>query len=319
MESLQLSHTRQAARRRDTPAGASSASSPPAISRFWSSACCRTTNVEVEIATAVAGFGDVWEAVIADFVERASPGGLRFSINDGGRAPDTVTLRLMQACALMEDSMSELSKHRRGRAGTKQPPAQRIAALLDPPASSNSSGPSSAPMSPHLPQFDLPGAFDDGMIVGRGRSRPSRVLVAAQEGRFMGGAFGEVHGAKLVGLLRAARARICTRAVLLLLDTGGVRLQEANAGELAIAEIMRAMLEARGAGVAVVGLIGGRAGLLRRRRADRRLLQSPDRLRARPHQRERPGGDRDQQGRRGIRCARIARWSGARWAASTAA
>ena len=31
------------------------------------------------------------------------------------------------------------------------------------------------------------------------------MFVAAQEGRFMGGAFGEVHGAKLTGLLRAAR------------------------------------------------------------------------------------------------------------------
>src|SRR5437899_5305197 len=74
----------------------------------------------------------------------------------------------------------------------------------------------------------------------------------------MGGAFGEVHGAKLTGLLRAA----CTlqRDVLILFDTGGVRLEEAKAGELAIAEIMRALIEARTAGVKVVGLIGGRAG-----------------------------------------------------------
>ncbi len=39
-----------------------------------------------------------------------------------------------------------------------------------------------------------------------------------------------------------------------------MRLQEANAGELAIAEIMRAVVEARTAGVRVIGLIGGRAG-----------------------------------------------------------
>jgi malonate decarboxylase beta subunit len=48
--------------------------------------------------------------------------------------------------------------------------------------------------------------------------------------------------------------------VLILFDTGGVRLQEANAGELAIAEIMRALVQARLAGVRVVGLLGGRAG-----------------------------------------------------------
>ncbi|GJE44161.1 Malonyl-S-ACP:biotin-protein carboxyltransferase MADC [Methylobacterium soli] len=114
-------------------------------------------------------------------------------------------------------------------------------------------------MSPHLPLFDLPRAFDDGMIVGAGRLDGQAVLVAAQEGRFMGGAFGEVHGAKLVGLLRAALARK-PAAVLILFDTGGVRLQEANAGETAIAEVMRAIAQVRAAGVPVIGLIGGRAG-----------------------------------------------------------
>jgi malonate decarboxylase beta subunit len=48
--------------------------------------------------------------------------------------------------------------------------------------------------------------------------------------------------------------------VLLLLDTGGVRLQEANAGELAISEIIRAILEVRSAGIPVLALLGGRAG-----------------------------------------------------------
>jgi malonate decarboxylase delta subunit len=40
--------------------------------------------------------------VVADFVERCSPGGLRISINDGGARPDTVHLRLMQGSSLME-------------------------------------------------------------------------------------------------------------------------------------------------------------------------------------------------------------------------
>jgi malonate decarboxylase beta subunit len=120
-------------------------------------------------------------------------------------------------------------------------------------------GPEVREMSPHLPIFDLPRAFDDGIVVGRGTLEGAPVLVAAQEGQFMGGAFGEVHGAKLLGLLHAARDAKDV-PVLILFDTGGVRLQEANAGELAIAEIMRALLEARSAGVKVVGLIGGRAG-----------------------------------------------------------
>jgi len=57
----------------------------------------------VEIATAAHGFGEVWAAVVADFVERASPGGLRLSINDGGARPDTVALRLAQGVRTIEE------------------------------------------------------------------------------------------------------------------------------------------------------------------------------------------------------------------------
>ncbi len=121
--------------------------------------------------------------------------------------------------------------------------------------------PSERVVSPHLDTFGLPSAFDDGVIVGRARLDGTDVLVAAQEGQFMGGTFAEVSGAKLVGLLRAARDNAeLPRAVLLLLDSGGVRLQEANAGELAVAEVMRAVTEARSAGVVVVAAVGGRAG-----------------------------------------------------------
>lgn len=135
----------------------------------------------------------------------------------------------------------------------------RIGSLLDPGSFKEFIGPEKREISPHLKVFDLPEQFDDGIVVGRGSLGGSPVLIAAQEGRFMGGAFGEVHGAKLTGLLRAARD-IRSMPVLVLFDTGGVRLQEANAGELAIAEIMRAVIEARSAGVKVIGLIGGRAG-----------------------------------------------------------
>jgi len=136
---------------------------------------------------------------------------------------------------------------------------ERIAGLLDPGSFTEFLPPSDRVQSPHLALFDLPAAFDDGMIIGRGRLDGREVLVAAQEGQFMGGTFAEVSGAKLVGLLRAARDR-ADLPVLLLLDSGGVRLQEANAGELAVAEVMRAIAEARSAGVAVIALVGGRSG-----------------------------------------------------------
>ncbi|WP_083850761.1 biotin-independent malonate decarboxylase subunit beta [Novosphingobium sp. Rr 2-17] len=134
----------------------------------------------------------------------------------------------------------------------------RVDALVDPGSFTEVLGPAAREMSPHLPLFDLPRQFDDGIVVGTAQLAGEPVLVAAQEGRFMGGAFGEVHGAKLTGLLQAAKE--LKRDVVIAFDTGGVRLQEANAGELAIAEIMRAVMDARLAGVKVVGLIGGRAG-----------------------------------------------------------
>ncbi|RZF61112.1 biotin-independent malonate decarboxylase subunit beta [Sphingomonas populi] len=135
---------------------------------------------------------------------------------------------------------------------------ERIAALVDPASFAEFIGPERREISPHLSIFDLPTQFDDGIVVGCGAIGGTPVFVAAQEGRFMGGAVGEVHGAKLTGLLRAAKA--VARDVVIAFDTGGVRLQEANAGEIAIAEIMRGVVEARMAGVRVVGLIGGRAG-----------------------------------------------------------
>jgi malonate decarboxylase beta subunit len=112
---------------------------------------------------------------------------------------------------------------------------------------------------PHLAQLEQPGQFDDGIVVGAGRLQGRPLLVAAQQGAFMGGAVGEVHGAKLTGLLeRAVQQR--PDAVLLLLDTGGVRLHEANAGLIAISEIMRATLAARAAGVPVLALVGSGNG-----------------------------------------------------------
>jgi malonate decarboxylase delta subunit len=60
------------------------------------------TACEVNIATPLRGYDETWKAVVAEFIERSSPGGLRISINDGGARPDTVFLRLTQGSALME-------------------------------------------------------------------------------------------------------------------------------------------------------------------------------------------------------------------------
>ncbi|TFW16921.1 biotin-independent malonate decarboxylase subunit beta [Duganella callida] len=119
--------------------------------------------------------------------------------------------------------------------------------------------PSARVISPHLGQLNAPVSFDDGVVVGRALLGGVPVYTAAQEGAFMGGAVGEVHGAKLTGLLRRA-VRERAAAVVLLVESGGVRLHEANAGLIAVSEVMRALLDARAAGVPVVVLVGGANG-----------------------------------------------------------
>ncbi|UOT00751.1 biotin-independent malonate decarboxylase subunit beta [Xanthomonas arboricola] len=136
---------------------------------------------------------------------------------------------------------------------------ERIDGVLDAGSFREFVGPRRRLISPHLAQLDTPGAFDDGIVVGEGMLRGRNVLIAAQQGAFMGGGVGEVHGAKLTGLLERAAATQ-PAAVLLLLDTGGVRLHEANAGLIAISEIMRATLNTRAAGVPVLALIGSGNG-----------------------------------------------------------
>jgi malonate decarboxylase beta subunit len=136
---------------------------------------------------------------------------------------------------------------------------ERIARLLDANTFEEWLPPSARMLSPHLEQLDAPVSFDDGVVIGRGRLQGRQVFAASQEGGFMGGAVGEVHGAKLVGLLKRA---VLERpdAVLLLLDTGGVRLHEANAGLIAVSEVMRAVLAVRAAGIPVIVLVGGSNG-----------------------------------------------------------
>jgi malonate decarboxylase beta subunit len=155
--------------------------------------------------------------------------------------------------------MSALPNTPRVRSYYEADARERIAGVLDAGSFHEYVGPRRRAMSPHLAQLDTPAAFDDGIAVGEATMRGKRVLLAAQQGEFMGGGVGEVHGAKLVGLLERA-AQIKPDAVLLLLDTGGVRLHEANAGLIAISEIMRAVLATRAAGVPVFALIGSGNG-----------------------------------------------------------
>ena len=159
---------------------------------------------------------------------------------------------------------------------------QRIAAVFDAGSFHEWLPPSQRVMSPHLAQLGVPAAFDDGVAIGEARLDGRQVFVAAQEGEFMGGGVGEVHGAKLVGLFkRALRDR--PTAVVLLAESGGVRLHEANAGLIAVSEVMRALLDTRAAGIPVLVLIGGANGCfggmgIVARCADHRVISDIGRL-----------------------------------------
>jgi len=135
----------------------------------------------------------------------------------------------------------------------------RVQGLLDAHSFTEWLGPVQRVTSPHLAALDAPVSFDDGVVVGQGQLAAQPVVVIAQEGLFNGGAVGEVHGAKIRGaMLRAVAER--PRAVLLCVDSGGVRLHEANAGLIAISEIMRALFAVQAAGIPVIALVGGTCG-----------------------------------------------------------
>ena len=135
----------------------------------------------------------------------------------------------------------------------------RIQAVVDTQSFNEILKPTEVEVSPHLSALDIPGSFDDGVIIGTARLNGTPVHIMAQEGQFMGGAVGEIHGAKIVGLLHKA-IQDQTQAVVFFVDSGGVRLHEANAGLIAISEIMRAMLQVRNAGIPIITVIGGTCG-----------------------------------------------------------
>ncbi|WP_406175029.1 biotin-independent malonate decarboxylase subunit beta [Streptomyces sp. NBC_00996] len=117
-------------------------------------------------------------------------------------------------------------------------------------------------ISPHLAPQDITPQSDDGVVVARGSIDSVSAVVLAIEGAFQGGGVGEVGGAKIAGALelalREAEAGLPIRPVLFL-ETGGIRLQEANLGLLAIAEIHAAIAALR-RHVPVVGVCTGMIG-----------------------------------------------------------
>ncbi|RKS84463.1 malonate decarboxylase beta subunit [Orbus hercynius] len=139
---------------------------------------------------------------------------------------------------------------------------KRASHLLDAGSFRELLGPFEKITSPWLEKQGIVPEFDDGMVIAKGTIDGKPTVVIAIEGIFQGGSMGEVSGAKMAAALELAaedcRQGKLTQAVLLL-ETGGVRLQEANLGLAAIADIHAAISDLRRY-VPVVGISTGTVG-----------------------------------------------------------
>jgi len=112
-------------------------------------------------------------------------------------------------------------------------------------------GPRDKMVSPHLLVLGEALEFDDGIVVGVGKIKKHPAFIVSQEGKYVGGALGEVNGAKMAYTLKLAletyermkekygevpeeKKPLC----IVSYDSGGVRLHEANAGLLMHSECM---------------------------------------------------------------------------------
>ena len=123
-------------------------------------------------------------------------------------------------------------------------------------------GPFDRMESPWLPLQGIAPQFDDGCIVIKGKIGGMPAVAIALEGDFQGGSIGEVSGAKMTAALDLATkdSEVSKRtAAILLLETGGVRLQEANLGLAAVAEVIASVLALR-PHAPVITLIAGTVG-----------------------------------------------------------
>ena len=115
----------------------------------------------------------------------------------------------------------------------EQTARQRIAAVADPNSFAELLPPPERLTSPYLAQLGIPVSFDDGLVIGTAKIGGKKIYIAAQVGQFVGGAVGEIHG---------------------------VRLHEGSAGEIAIAETMRAIFDCRAKKVPTIAVIASDIG-----------------------------------------------------------
>src|SRR5665213_3248124 len=128
-------------------------------------------------------------------------------------------------------------------------PRERLAALAD--DGTYTEHDARAP-SPHLARYGIAAQDDDGVVAASLCIHGRAVEVVAQDARFLGGSVGERHAQKIGAAIARACASRCP--LLVLAASGGVRLHEANAAEIALARVLRALVDARAAGIATLAI-----------------------------------------------------------------
>lgn len=164
----------------------------------------------------------------------------------------TMQMELSEEVLRLSERRSYIEMNARGRA----------AQLLDAGTFRELLGPFDRMESPWLPMQGIVPQSDDGCVVAKGTIDGKPAVAIVMEGKFQGGSIGEVCGMKMATALALARQDcengIATRAVLSL-ESGGVRLQEANIGELVIAEIYAELIALR-KHVPVIVVVAGMTG-----------------------------------------------------------
>lgn len=152
---------------------------------------------DIIVNTVISGFRNTWDAVIERFVEDYPYGGLSITLNDAGATPPVVSLRLRQAMETYQTGYHKKDSY------TEAAARNRIYSLVDENSFTEFLLDKDTP-SPTLPQLNMQVETDDGVIIGIAKMNGIDIAIASQQKDFIGGSVGEIHGAKINGLIKYA-------------------------------------------------------------------------------------------------------------------
>lgn len=233
------------------------------------------SGVEINIKTSINNRQAIWQAVLERIFD-GSTESMNIIIDDFGATAGVIGLRVAQALEqLVLDKLALEQLADDGAVAEKTVQVgvlgesfielntrQRAKFILDDGSFREVLGSEAHTFSPWLEPQGIVPQTDDGCVVAKGTINGRNSVVVGIEGIFQGGSMGEISGAKMATALDLAlrdnQNGIDTQVVLLL-ETGGVRLQEANLGLAAIADIHSSIVALREF-VPVIGVVAGAVG-----------------------------------------------------------